>query len=183
MILHDEQGKNTYIRRILLLAIVFSPCSFVQLICIMRFSSSVAGFAPFLSLVCAAPSQLESRDLNSFIAHERAIALQGALANIGLDGSQVAGAGNYVIASPSTANPDCEDPFQSFTVRHTNTARFLHLDSRLCFDHEDDCRRVHSRQQGASAKDRGICQSTGNPPDCFQPLGYLPPRWSWSCRT
>ncbi|KAB8298302.1 hypothetical protein EYC80_002031 [Monilinia laxa] len=45
-------------------------------------------------------------NLNKFIASERRIALQGVLNNIGPDGSKVAGAGNYVVASPSKMNPD-----------------------------------------------------------------------------
>ncbi|RAL61125.1 hypothetical protein DID88_010464 [Monilinia fructigena] len=45
-------------------------------------------------------------NLNTFIASERRIALQGVLNNIGPDGSKVAGAGNYVVASPSKTNPD-----------------------------------------------------------------------------
>ncbi|EHL00123.1 putative Glucoamylase P [Glarea lozoyensis 74030] len=71
----------------------------------MRFSSSVAGV---LSLLCsqAVAFSLRGRDLESFIAAERAIALQGVLNNIGPDGSQVAGAGNYIIASPSKEDPD-----------------------------------------------------------------------------
>jgi glucoamylase len=73
----------------------------------MRFSSSVVGV---ISLLCsqAVASSLRGRDLESFIAAERAIALQGVLNNIGPDGSQIAGAGNYIIASPSKEDPDCE---------------------------------------------------------------------------
>jgi len=47
-------------------------------------------------------------DLDSFIRFEKAIALQGALNNIGPNGSAVKGAGNYVVASPSKVNPDCK---------------------------------------------------------------------------
>ena len=78
----------------------------------MRFSNS-SSFAGLVSLLCsqalAAPSQqLEARDLTSFVASERAIALQGALNNIGPDGSEVPGAGaGFVVASPSKANPNC----------------------------------------------------------------------------
>ena len=46
---------------------------------------------------------LESRDLSSFIATEKLIALKGVLANIGADGSLSSGASSgIVIASPST---------------------------------------------------------------------------------
>ncbi|KAF7869951.1 hypothetical protein EAF04_004735 [Stromatinia cepivora] len=51
-------------------------------------------------------SDASYNNLNSFIASERKIALQGVLNNIGPDGSKVSGAGNYVVASPSKANPD-----------------------------------------------------------------------------
>jgi len=72
-------------------------------------SSSVAGL---LSLFCsgavAAPAEIGARDLSSFISSERAISLQGALNNIGPDGSKVPGAGaGFVVASPSQVNPDC----------------------------------------------------------------------------
>ncbi|KAI5926640.1 carbohydrate-binding module family 20 protein [Camillea tinctor] len=45
--------------------------------------------------------------LNAFIQKQRAVSLQGALSNIGPNGSQVPGAGaGYIVASPSTTNPD-----------------------------------------------------------------------------
>lgn len=48
-------------------------------------------------------------DLDSFVSSERAIALQGALNNIGPDGSEVAGASaGFVVASPSKENPNCK---------------------------------------------------------------------------
>lgn len=48
-------------------------------------------------------------DLDSFVSSERAIALQGALNNIGPDGSEVAGASaGFVVASPSNENPNCK---------------------------------------------------------------------------
>ncbi len=47
--------------------------------------------------------------LDSFIANERPIALQGVLNNIGPSGSKVAGAGaGFVMASPSKDDPNCE---------------------------------------------------------------------------
>ncbi|KUJ06868.1 1, 4-alpha-D-glucan glucohydrolase [Mollisia scopiformis] len=71
----------------------------------MRFSVEVIGLLTcFLSQAIAAPGK---RDLTSFTAAERAIALQGALNNIGPDGVKVPGAGaGFVVASPSKVNPD-----------------------------------------------------------------------------
>lgn len=64
-------------------------------------------------LICTATLANATRkpvsDLDSFIQAERAIALQGALNNIGPNGSAVPGAGaGYVVASPSKANPNCQ---------------------------------------------------------------------------
>jgi hypothetical protein len=75
----------------------------------MHFSSSpfVGLVSLLLSQAIAAPSELRPRDVNSFVAEERPIALQGALNNIGPNGSRVAGAGPFVVASPSKVNPDC----------------------------------------------------------------------------
>lgn len=54
-------------------------------------------------------------DLDSFVSSERAIALQGALNNIGPDGSEVAGASaGFVVASPSKENPNCKSSSSSF---------------------------------------------------------------------
>lgn len=79
----------------------------------MRPSSSssllLAGFLALLHQSIAAPSpQLGARALDPFVASERATALQGALNNIGPNGSKVPGAGpGFVVASPSKANPNC----------------------------------------------------------------------------
>jgi glucoamylase len=52
--------------------------------------------------------------VDSFVARERGIALQGALSNIGPNGSLVAGAGaGFFVASPSKANPNCERTWSS----------------------------------------------------------------------
>ncbi|KAF4637229.1 hypothetical protein G7Y89_g842 [Cudoniella acicularis] len=72
----------------------------------MHFSSSLVGVFSLLCSQAVAIPDLKARDLNSFVTGERTIALQGALNNIGPHGSQVAGAGNFVIASPSTENPN-----------------------------------------------------------------------------
>ena len=76
----------------------------------MHFTSAsfVGLLSLLLSLAIAAPTELNARDLSSFVAAERVIALQGALDNIGPNGSRVAGAGPFVVASPSKINPDCE---------------------------------------------------------------------------
>jgi glucoamylase len=50
-------------------------------------------------------------DVNSFINTERDIALTGALANIGPNGTQVPGAhAGLVVASPSKTDPNCPSP-------------------------------------------------------------------------
>ena len=86
----------------------------------------------------AAPAEFGNRDVvNSFVATERAIALQGALNNIGPDGSLVPGAeAGFVVASPSQVNPNCQYP-NLFPESSTDINRFLHLDSRLGLDIED----------------------------------------------
>lgn len=69
------------------------------------------GFAAISStLGSATPRSLpRALDLEAFIAVERPIALQGALNNIGPNGSMVPGAGaGFVVASPSKVNPNCE---------------------------------------------------------------------------
>ena len=69
---------------------------------------SAAALFLLCSQVSAAPAEVAKRDLTSFVASERAISLQGALNNIGADGSEVPGAGaGFVVASPSKVNPDC----------------------------------------------------------------------------
>lgn len=47
--------------------------------------------------------------IDSFIATESPVALQGVLNNIGATGAKVLGAASgVVVASPSKSNPDCE---------------------------------------------------------------------------
>lgn len=132
---------------------------------------SLAGLVSLLcNLATAAPSlSLGARDLGGFITSERAIALQGALNNIGPNGSVVPGAGaGYVVASPSKENPDCKfacvvngkftqaiglpwvDPHSSKDITLI-VPRFLYLDSRFGFDSEDDHRRIYLWQHGSSA--------------------------------
>lgn len=66
-----------------------------------------------LALSASLGVRAQEVDVDSFISTERPIALQGALNNIGPDGSEASGAiAGLVVASPSKANPDCE--FSSF---------------------------------------------------------------------
>ncbi|KAH6658983.1 1, 4-alpha-D-glucan glucohydrolase [Truncatella angustata] len=71
-------------------------------------SRFVAGIATLGSISLASPARLgRATDVNAFITAERPIALQGALNNIGPNGSQAEGAAaGYVVASPSKVNPD-----------------------------------------------------------------------------
>ncbi|KAJ5042509.1 uncharacterized protein L3040_005052 [Drepanopeziza brunnea f. sp. 'multigermtubi'] len=79
----------------------------------MRFSSSSSSssssiLASFVSLVTAAAAAgpLQAPDLSSFIAQERAIALQGVKNNVGPSGSKASGAGaGFIVASPSKVDP------------------------------------------------------------------------------
>ena len=75
----------------------------------MRFSSSSCCLL-LLYLLCQcafASHSFSKRDLSSFIDSEKAIALDGILANIGPDGTLAQGAkAGVVIASPSTVNPN-----------------------------------------------------------------------------
>ena len=70
------------------------------------------GLSPLLGVyypAFAAPANLSPRDLDSFVTSERAIALDGVLANIGPDGSKAPGAAaGYVVASPSKTDPPCK---------------------------------------------------------------------------
>ncbi len=95
----------------------------------MHLSSSFVGVVSLLlSRTVAASADLRSRDLDSFVTAERAIALQGALNNIGPDGSAVPGAGSgFVVASPSKVNPDCQlFPFLSIELRLMSYQTFTH---------------------------------------------------------
>lgn len=70
----------------------------------------VAAVAALASVVSASPTRLSRAvDVDAFVAAERPIALQGALNNIGPNGSQAEGAAaGYVVASPSKLNPNCK---------------------------------------------------------------------------
>jgi glucoamylase len=77
----------------------------------MRFTTSPACL---LFLLCAqalaAPGPvLKKRDLNAFVASQKAFSVKGALNNIGPNGALVPGAGaGFVVASPSKVNPNCK---------------------------------------------------------------------------
>ena len=68
----------------------------------------VALFTLFAAAVVASPLAARQSSLPSFISRERAIALNGAVANIGGSGSElIPGAfPGIVVAAPSTVNPD-----------------------------------------------------------------------------
>ena len=89
---------------------------------IMRSSTSFAAVFTAVALLgqsLASPSNIKQRDLDSFIASERAIALQGVLNNIGDKGSKAQGASKgIIIASPSKADPDCKIPSPTSTCHH-----------------------------------------------------------------
>lgn len=57
----------------------------------------------------AVPHSRRATGLDSFLQSESSVALQGALDNIGPDGSGAQGASSgIVVASPSKSNPDCK---------------------------------------------------------------------------
>lgn len=82
----------------------------------MRLSSAFALLSAWQTCWGAVEPHLSLRrratgSIDSFIASESPVALQGILNNIGSAGSKVAGAASgIVVASPSKTNPDCEMP-------------------------------------------------------------------------
>lgn len=106
----------------------------LDILVIMIFGSAAAVLYLLCSPVLSAsaekwPSGNGNSSLNYFVATEKKIALQGVLNNIGPDGSKVAGAGNYVVASPSKVDPDCETfPIIFISWVILTYPRFLHLD-------------------------------------------------------
>lgn len=79
----------------------------------------------------AAPSYgLKARtQLDDFVSKQNAVSLQGALNNIGPNGSEAPGAkAGFVVASPSKVDPPCK-----LNSQHQNTVltspRLLYLDS------------------------------------------------------
>jgi glucoamylase len=76
---------------------------------ITKLASAIAVLS---NVASASPAKLSRAiDVDDFVTKERPIALQGALKNIGPNGSLAVGAAaGYVVASPSKANPDCKAP-------------------------------------------------------------------------
>lgn len=75
----------------------------------MLIPTSRSLLASGLALGVGGAAWAQNVDLDAFVSSERAIALQGALNNIGPSGSEVAGASaGLVVASPSKANPNCK---------------------------------------------------------------------------
>jgi glucoamylase len=101
--------------------------------------------AGLVSLLCtqviAAPSShLNARSaLDDFVTKESAISLQGALDNIGPDGSEVPGAkAGFVVASPSKVNPNCKYSCRPKKLRiELISVRLLHMESRFRLDTKD----------------------------------------------
>jgi glucoamylase len=88
---------------------------------VLIISKSVVAVAALsaLSTARASPASLpRASDLDTFVAAERPIALQGALNNIGPNGSLAEGtSAGLVVASPSKANPNCEAHYHLASVR------------------------------------------------------------------
>lgn len=95
----------------------------------------------FISQVLCIPSELRPRDLNSWVATESVIALQGALNNIGPNGTKVPGAGaGFVVASPSKVNPNCKYCIHRMSQTIANSIRLLHMEPRFCPHSKNDHR-------------------------------------------
>ncbi|KAK6596119.1 glucoamylase P (glycosyl hydrolase family 15) [Botrytis cinerea] len=124
--------------------------------------------ATILSLLCVQATAISPRgsaasysSLDSFIASERKIALQGVLNNIGPDGSKASGAGNYVIASPSKTNPDY---FYTWTRDSALTLKML-VDEFIFGN------RALQPQIEKYVKAQAILQTVTNPSGTFLPNG------------
>lgn len=131
------------------------------------------GILAFAARSAAAADWPQNVDVDSFVGTERAIALEGVLANIGPNGSLVPGAAaGLVVASPSKVNPDCQWPTPRLNsiAPLTCSRRLLHMDQRLGPDAEDDRRRVPVRQHAAQAVDRGLHRRPGRPADGQEPV-------------
>ncbi|KAJ4397765.1 hypothetical protein N0V93_002001 [Gnomoniopsis smithogilvyi] len=101
-------------------------------------------------------------DVDSFVSSERAIALQGALNNIGPDGSEVPGASaGLVVASPSKANPNY---FYTWTRDSALTLRMI-VDEYI-LGNEDLVKYVEDYLSAQAA-----LQTITNPSGTFLPSG------------
>lgn len=103
------------------------------------------GISRLYSVLCAlalgksalAAPQLSPRataSLDTWLASETTISLNGILDNIGASGAYAASAKpGVVIASPSTSNPDCKSTVHlGSSIKFQQRIRLLHLDQRLC---------------------------------------------------
>lgn len=166
--------------------VTFLYCCLFPSVCIsifiMYFSSPLVTVLSLCSRSSAA-SNIQRRDLDSFVGTERAIALQGVLNNIGPHGSQVPGtAAGIIIASPSKSDPDCKY-LQYLVDTALILPRLLHLDPRFCFDHKDDRRRIHLGQCYSGADNQRLYKGTSYPSNSFQPFWDAFSFRAWSRRT
>ena len=83
-------------------------------------AATVAAALPAENLLAARASG----SLDSFLSSETPIALQGVLNNFGPSGSKAQGTrAGQVVASPSTANPDCMYSFLPRNYAHLTVAK------------------------------------------------------------
>lgn len=104
IIVQKSQFFLLYVSLLFILSLVFLLRSLV-----MRLPSFLITASLLCTAAIANPAhQPPHNELDAFVNAERGIALQGALNNIGPNGSAVPGAGaGYVVASPSKENPNC----------------------------------------------------------------------------
>lgn len=77
----------------------------------MRQELTCALYALALGQTATAAPQAARSGLDSWMANEKAFSFNGILKNIGSDGAYAKSADpGIVVASPSTSNPDCENP-------------------------------------------------------------------------
>ena len=101
----------------------------------------------------AAP-QLSPRatgSLDTWLATETTVSLNGILANIGADGAYAKSAKpGVIVASPSTSNPDCENLLNWPCRTIIDISRLLYLDERCCSCHESPGRSLPQWQPGSA---------------------------------
>ncbi|KIH89837.1 glucoamylase [Sporothrix brasiliensis 5110] len=110
----------------------------------------------------AAAGQARAGSVDSFVAHEQTVALQGVLNNIGADGSLVPGAAaGLVVASPSKTNPNY---FYTWTRDSALTLRML----------VDELIFGNTKVQGVIedyVKAQAVLQTVSNPSGTLLPYG------------
>jgi glucoamylase len=86
-------------------------------LCVLGLTSTASAQIPIVAVEPRATGSLDS-----FLATETPIALQGILNNIGANGADVAGASaGMVVASPSKQDPNCKKtPNPNKNLRHSN---------------------------------------------------------------